>query len=197
MTMKRKPKLMIDGGHGGHDSGAVGPTGLRESDVTLAVAMLMGSLLVSEFEINYTRRDDRFVSLGQRAALANDWQADAFISLHCNAGPPGRGEGYEVFTTLGDSDADDLATELFRSYGRAFPTLRRRMDMTDGDPDKEAGFAVLRLTEMPAVLFELEFIHTGAGEIWLSNPRNQASAARALAAGVRNHFKISTSTENA
>ena len=95
-----------------------------------------------------------------------------------------------MFTTLGDTQADDFATELFRSYGRTFPGKRRRMDMRDGDPDKESNFAVLRATHMMAVLFELEFIHTTAGETWLANPANQAAAAKALAAGVRKHFWI-------
>lgn len=189
--MKRRPKLMIDAGHGGHDSGAVGPNGLRESDVALAVAMLLGAMLLGEFEINYTRRDDTFVDLGKRAMIANDWEADAFLSIHCNSGSPGKGDGFEVFTTLGDTRADDFATELFRSFGQGFPSKRRRMDMSDGDPDKEAGFAVLRKTHMMAVLFELEFIHTSAGEAWLRNPANQSGAARALAAGVRKHFGIS------
>jgi N-acetylmuramoyl-L-alanine amidase len=71
------------------------------------------------------------------------------------------------------------------------------MDMSDGDPDKEAGFAVLRKTHMMAVLFELEFIHTAAGEAWLRNPANQSASARALAAGVRKHFGISTSNGKA
>lgn len=179
---------MIDAGHGGNDSGAVGPGGLREKDVALAVAMLLGSLLVSDFEINYTRRDDTFVELYTRATRANDWQAHAFISIHCNSGPPGKGSGFEVFTTVGETASDRLATDLFQAFGESFPYKTKRMDMTDGDPDKESSFAVIRRTQMRAVLFELEFIHTSEGESWLASPANQAACAKALASGIRRHF---------
>jgi N-acetylmuramoyl-L-alanine amidase len=186
--MNRKPKIMIDAGHGGKDPGAVGPTGLQEKDVVLTVAMLLGGLLLSDCEVNYTRRDDTFVELAHRATKANDWQADAFISLHCNAGPPGQGTGFEVFTTVGQTLSDGLATDVFEAFGAEFPDRARRVDMRDGDVDKEQDFAVLRRTRMRAILFELEFIHTNAGENWLRDARNQARCARALAAGIRKHF---------
>lgn len=185
-----KPKIMIDAGHGGKDSGAVGPNGLRESDVALSVAMLLGARLVGDCEVGYTRRDDRFVELGQRAMMANDWEADAFLSIHCNSGPPGSGSGFEVFTSIGDTPSDNFATDLFQAFGDEFPEKARRMDMRDGDPDKEASFAVIRLTRMRAALFELEFIHTTGGENWLRHPANQAACARALAVGVRRHFRL-------
>lgn len=190
----KKPKIMIDAGHGGEDSGAVGPNGLREKEVVLAVAMLLGAQLVGDCEVAYTRRDDQFVELHRRAAVANDWQADAFLSIHCNSGPAGQGTGFEVFTSIGDTPSDKFATDLFQSFGDEFPEKARRVDMRDGDPDKEAGFAVIRLTRMRAALMELEFIHTVAGENWLRHPANQAACARALAAGVRKHFGIGVGT---
>ena len=176
-----KPKIMIDAGHGGHDSGAVGPNGLREKDVALAVAMLLGAQLVGDFEVNYTRRDDTFIELHRRAMIVNDWQADVFLSIHCNSGPPGQGSGFEVFTSIGQTPSDRFATDLFDAFGAEFPTKARRVDMRDGDPDKEAGFAVIRLTHMRAALMELEFIHTTAGENWLRSQTNQMACARALA----------------
>lgn len=188
--MTRKPKIMLDAGHGGEDSGAVGPNGRCEKDVALAVTLLLGSMLITDFDVAYTRKTDVFVPLSKRALIANDWQADAFLSIHCNSGPVGQGSGFEVFTTLGETASDPFATDLFQSYGAQFPSLARRMDMRDGDPDKEADFAVLRLTRMRSALFELEFIHTVAGEAWLTQPANQAKAAMALAAGTRKHFGL-------
>jgi hypothetical protein len=85
-----------------------------------------------------------------------------------------------------------LATDVFNIYGEEFPTLGRRMDLTDGDPDKEASFAVLRLTKMAAVLHELEFIHTERGEAWLANEDNQERAAQAIARGVIKYLKLGT-----
>lgn len=185
--MTRKITLVIDAGHGGKDPGAVGPRGLRESDVALNVAKLLGDEL-AEFKVLYTRRDDMFVELGRRATFSNDAQADAFISIHCNAGPPGSGDGFEVFTSPGLTASDRLAVDLFTAFAKEFPEKRKRMDLSDGDVDKEARFAVLMRTHCRAVLFELEFIHTGKGENWLARPEHQARCAKALAAGVRKHF---------
>lgn len=187
--------IMIDAGHGGHDSGAVGPHGLRESDVALAVAMLLGSILATRMTVVYTRRDDYFVELGRRAEISNSMGADLFLSIHCNSGEPGHGDGYEVFTTPWVTGADGFATALFEAYAEAFPEKRGRADMTDGDPDKEARFAVLRLTDCPAALFELEFIHTDAGEEWLGNRVHQLQCARALAAGVLRHLGINSNPQ--
>jgi N-acetylmuramoyl-L-alanine amidase len=188
--MSGKPKVMLDAGHGGHDPGAVGPGGLMEKAVALAVARRMGELLEQDFRVEHTRRDDRFIDLGQRAKLANDWGADAFVSIHCNSGPPGQGTGFEVFTTVGQTASDRLAKVVFEAYGAEFPANARRVDMRDGDVDKEAGFAVLRLAKCPAILFELEFIHTVPGERWLGDVRIQERCAQALATGVRKFFGV-------
>lgn len=66
------------------------------------------------------------------------------------------------------------------------------MDISDGDPDKEANFSVIRRTFMRAALFELDFIHTEKGERLLGSPQFQSAAARALADGLRSHFGITT-----
>lgn len=193
--MTERKRICIDGGHGGTDSGAVGPNGFKESTATLAVAMLLGALLAPDFDVFYTRRTDDFVSLERRAIIANDGQADAFLSIHCNSGDPGKGTGFEVYTTRGETPADAFATDIFAAYLAEFPELAARLDMSDGDPDKEADFAVLRKTRMKAILFELEFIHTYQGEAWLKDPKNQARCAKALAAGARKHFGIFQSNQ--
>lgn len=188
-------KICIDAGHGGKDPGALGPNGERECDVALAVAMLLGGMLAERFDVIYTRRDDTFVELARRAQIANDGQADALISIHCNSGPEGQGDGFEVFTTPGETASDKLAVDLFTAYAGYFPHLRKRMDLSDGDADKEANFTVLSRSRCRAVLFELEFIHTITGVHFLTHPMNQARMAEALAAGVMRHF--STGSEDA
>jgi N-acetylmuramoyl-L-alanine amidase len=187
----KKPSAMIDAGHGGEDPGAVGPGGLQEKAVALSVAMLTGALLVEAgVDVYYTRKTDVFVALPERARLANDRGVDVLLSIHCNSAKI-PASGFEVFTTPGDTGADPFATELFKAFGAEFPTMPRRVDTKDGDPDKEADFAVLRKSRMPAALFELEFIHTAQGEDFLSNPQNQLRCARALAAGTLAHLRIS------
>lgn len=160
-----------------------------EKDVTVAVALLAGALLqASGIRVVWTRKDDRFLFLTERAEVANEAAADCFVSIHCNAGPAGEGEGYEVWTTPGESGGDRLATCLFEEWRKVFPNRRARMDVSDGDPDKEARFTVLKKTWMPAALFELEFIHRAAGEDWLAEKKNQAAAAKALATGILNYL---------
>ncbi|RYD19909.1 MAG: N-acetylmuramoyl-L-alanine amidase [Verrucomicrobiaceae bacterium] len=195
--MSDRKKITIDAGHGGDDSGAVGPTGKREKDVALSVALLLGGILATDFNVDYTRKTDVFIPLERRATMCNDSRSDAFISIHCNSGPPGRGEGFEVFTTPGETASDKFATDLFVAFGAEFPLALKRLDMTDGDPDKEASFVVIRKTHCRAALFELEFIHTAQGENLLTNPQFQARAAKALAAGIRKHFGIQASSANA
>ncbi|MCW1884002.1 N-acetylmuramoyl-L-alanine amidase [Luteolibacter flavescens] len=182
--------IMIDAGHGGKDPGAVGPGGLREKDVALKVAQLLGAMLaLAGVTVFFTRSDDRFLELAQRADLANKAEVDLFLSIHCNsASTPAR--GFEVFTTPGQTAADPFATELFKAYALKFPTLPKRMDASDGDPDKEASFAVLRLSKMPAALFELDFISAPGGEGFLGDDKMQVEMAMALADGVLAHLRM-------
>lgn len=179
---------MIDAGHGGRDPGAVGPGGAKEKRIALTVALLTGGILAAAgVDVFYTRKDDTFLELPERAKLANATSVDLFLSVHCNsAGTPA--SGFEVYTTPGQTLSDAYATELFMAFGREFPAMPKRVDSKDGDPDKEAEFAVLRLTRMPAVLFELEFIHTVQGAAFLQDPVNQDKCAKALAAGTLVHL---------
>lgn len=79
--------VVIDPGHGGKDPGAVGSSS-REKDIVLSVGLKLGKLIENnhpDVNVIYTRKDDRFVALNQRAGIANKAHADLFISLHCNA----------------------------------------------------------------------------------------------------------------
>ncbi len=92
-------RIVIDPGHGGHDPGAIGPTGLREKIVTLQVAKKLKAKLEKEgFEVFLTRDKDRFVSLESRARFANRQKGDLFISLHCNAHRNRKLRGVETYT---------------------------------------------------------------------------------------------------
>ena len=100
-------KVLIDAGHGGKDSGAVSGEGnVFEKDVALAVAKRVHELLAPHGESYLSRESDRFLSLTERAKLANNLKAD-LLSLHCNAGG---GRGFEVFTSPGETLSDPWAT---------------------------------------------------------------------------------------
>jgi N-acetylmuramoyl-L-alanine amidase len=90
--------IVIDAGHGGRDPGAIGVDGLREKDVTLRLARSLGEKLSAEgFEIVHTRKDDRFLSLEERTALAESVGGDLFVSLHANAAPRRSVAGIETY----------------------------------------------------------------------------------------------------
>ena len=93
-------RIVIDPGHGGHDTGTIGPTGLMEKDLCLDVALRLGKLIgrsLPSAEIVYTRQDDHYVGLEQRTAIANDARADLFISIHANSSDDARVSGIETY----------------------------------------------------------------------------------------------------
>lgn len=91
--------IVIDPGHGGSDPGAIGPTGLREKDVTLKLGKRIAEKLRKELDVNVilTRETDQDISLEQRAAIANEAHADLFLSVHVNASTNRRAYGIETF----------------------------------------------------------------------------------------------------
>jgi N-acetylmuramoyl-L-alanine amidase len=91
-------RIVVDAGHGGHDPGAIGPTRVREKDVTLAIARRLAQKLREEgFEVVLTRHDDRFLALEERTALANAARGDLFVSVHANAHPRRIRAGIETY----------------------------------------------------------------------------------------------------
>jgi len=89
--------IMIDPGHGGKDPGAVA-NGLREKDINLRMARILGAMLKEQgFEVHYTRTTDKFIPLEERTAMANAKNADLFISVHCNAYKDTSAKGFEVY----------------------------------------------------------------------------------------------------
>ena len=105
-------RVVLDPGHGGHDPGAVGPAGLREKDVTLDIAHRAAPLLARELGIStlLTRDTDQFVPLAERTARANAFQADLFISIHCNASEERASSG--IMTFILDESKDALAASI-------------------------------------------------------------------------------------
>ena len=81
--------MVIDAGHGGHDAGTHGPSGLLEKDVVLDVALKLGALLQERLgtEVVYTRNDDTYIPLEERTQIANEHKADLFLSIHANSSP--------------------------------------------------------------------------------------------------------------
>jgi N-acetylmuramoyl-L-alanine amidase len=93
-------RIVIDAGHGGHDTGTIGPTGLMEKDLCLDVSLRLGRIIQQRLplaEVTYTRSDDSFVALEQRTAIANDARSDLLISIHANSSDDHKVRGIETY----------------------------------------------------------------------------------------------------
>jgi len=103
-------RIVIDPGHGGHDSGTVGPDGLQEKDVVLDVGLRLGKLLLQRLgaEVTYTRSTDVFIPLETRTAIANKAQADLFVSIHANSSKDESARGVETYYLNFTSSPDSL-----------------------------------------------------------------------------------------
>ncbi|MGZ4789194.1 MAG: N-acetylmuramoyl-L-alanine amidase, partial [Terriglobales bacterium] len=103
-------RIVIDAGHGGHDTGTIGPNGVREKDIVLDVALKLGKLLEDRLgaEVVYTRDDDTFIPLETRTAIANQQQADLFISIHANSSDDPSARGVETYYLNFTSSRDAL-----------------------------------------------------------------------------------------
>ena len=92
-------RIVIDPGHGGHDTGTIGPNGLQEKDLVLEVGRRLGKLLETRLgaEVVYTRKNDTFIPLETRTAIANQQRADLFISIHANSSDDSAARGVETY----------------------------------------------------------------------------------------------------
>jgi len=144
-------KLVIDPGHGGKDPGAVG-NGLKEKELCLHLGKLVAEKLSAyEVEVTLTRTSDIDLDLDVRCDIANNMQADYFCSIHINAGG---GTGFESYTYINSSSNTEKLRDIVHSIVAGY---YKSAGFTDRGK-KRANFAVLRDTEMPAVLLENLFI---------------------------------------
>ncbi len=174
-------KIFIDPGHGGADLGASNQEiGVSEANVNLQVGIYLNDLLISRgFETKMSRTTDVAVSLDTRANEANEWGADYFISIHCNSSENPEASGTETFCRRPNTTAEGLAKSVQAELVKELKLRDRGVNY--------ANFAVLRLTDMPAILVELAFISNNKEATLLKNPDFQKRCALAIANGL-NYF---------
>jgi N-acetylmuramoyl-L-alanine amidase len=125
-------RVVLDPGHGGHDIGTHGPSGLTEKDLVLDVSKRLGALIENRMgsEVIYTRTDDTFIPLEERTAIANERRADLFLSIHANSSPYRSAAGVETyilnFTT--SRTALDLAARENASSERSLFDLKETLN---------------------------------------------------------------------
>ena len=174
-------KIAVDPGHGGNDSGAVGPSGLKESDTVLLICeQIVRALERAGLETKLTRTCDVFVELGRRCDIANDWCADYFVSVHCNSDGP---SAIGIETLYKSSKGEALAKPI-----------QEMMVMVTGDEDRglkyRSDLYVLNGTEMPAALAETGFISNPETEKLFKGAEYKKIIAQAIVAGILKHLNI-------
>jgi N-acetylmuramoyl-L-alanine amidase/putative methionine-R-sulfoxide reductase with GAF domain len=211
-----KLRIVVDAGHGGWDLGTVGRQGLLEKDLVLEIAQRLGKLLESRLgaEVILTRNDDNYIPLDERAGMANQAQADLFVSVHANYSDLPSARGVETYYTnfFSAPSAKDLETrdpdhsksagaaalspadlhEKIEQSRRLAASVQRSLYGTlsvqnPGLRDrgvKEASYVVLTETAMPGILAEVSFVSSPADEQKLRSDGYREQIAEALYRGI-------------
>lgn len=190
-------KICIDPGHGGPDSGAVGPTGFGEKEVNLDIALDLKQLLESKgASVVMTRQTDTALTqagsgpteLKARVRVANQSKSDLFISIHHNSGDSPDANGTETYYYSKGSEASKLLARTVFDKLVEKTGLRPRGSFP-------ANFYVIKYTDMPGMLSESAFMSNPAEEAKLKDPAFRHKIAEAIEEGMESYFtKISDGT---
>ena len=152
-------KLVIDLGHGGHDPGAIGPNKTHEAYVVLAIGNELNELLKGyELEVKFTRLSNVYLSLSERAKIANNFKADYFLSIHINSATDSSVRGVEVWQYSNKNDKlNKFSNGLCEDVAKIFNVRNRGIKLSQK-------FSVLKNTNMPAALIEVDFISNANAE---------------------------------
>ena len=185
--------IVIDPGHGGNDSGAIGPTGVMEKTVTLNIALRLQKLLEAEGATVYmTRSTDTEVSpkganasdieeLQARCDVANNHNADIFISIHNDSFTNGAAKGTTgYYYSRGSAKSRDLADKVRSGVIDQIGTQSRGT--------QSCNFYVVKHTDMPATLVEVAFISNPEEEKLLNSDDGAQKAAQGIADGIADYF---------
>lgn len=197
------PKVAIDPGHGGRDTGARTANGRNEQETNLRVALKVEALLKGQgVEVLMTRTADKFLSVAERCNKANAWGADIFVSLHADAasdpGPHGHHAIYSIHARPGQGGARLarlLVDEVERATGRtAWPRGDRGIWTRESEatPGKDY-YGILRGTTMPAIILERGFMTNPDDLQLLFDDEHLNRQATGIAAGIYAYFGIGLS----
>ncbi|MGH9467103.1 MAG: N-acetylmuramoyl-L-alanine amidase [Terriglobales bacterium] len=211
-------RIVLDPGHGGFDTGTIGPGNLYEKNVVLDVALKLGKLLQRRMglAVTYTRTTDVFVPLQERTAIANRAQADVFISIHANSSPYPRTRGIETYYLNFTRDPQALAVAARENAGSSdgvhdLPVLLRSIALNNkleesqeladdvqhslvqatGEANrgvKTAPFVVLIGAHMPSILAEITFLSNRTDDRSLRTAAYRQRIAEGLYQGIRRYI---------
>ncbi len=217
-----KMRIVVDAGHGGWDLGTVGRHGLLEKDVVLEIAQRLAKLLESRLgsEVILTRNDDNYIPLDERAGVANQAQADLFVSVHANYSDLPSARGVETYYTnfFSSPSAKEIETrdnspkspvaaalspadlhDRIEQSRRLAASVQRSLygTLSTENPGlrdrgvKEASYVVLTETSMPGILAEVSFVSSPADEQKLRSDGYREQIAEALYRGIARYAAAS------
>jgi N-acetylmuramoyl-L-alanine amidase len=205
--------IVVDPGHGGHDLGAVGPSGLAEKVVTLSIARKIRDILSVSHEVHLTRDDDYSVDIERRTELANHYRANIFISIHAGGAFGHQGRGTVIFYHRHRSTG--LGSKPYRPYKNSWEIAEKPIlwdDIQDKHTAKsellaklvhrhllgklspedigvrEAPLLVLRGAGAPAILVEIAHLSHPAEEAELRKSEVISAAAQAISEAIKEYF---------
>lgn len=221
-------RVVIDAGHGGHDTGTIGPGGYTEKELVLDVASRLKSLIETELgaEVVMTRNDDSYVPLESRTAIANQQEADLFISIHANSSKVRTVHGVETYYLNFTSSREALETAARenaaseRSIHELQDLVKKIMlrDKVDESRElaqhieralaarkgsgvdrgvKQAPFVVLIGANIPSILAEICFISNPQDEKNVKTPLTRQAIAESLFEGVKSYAESLSGTKTA
>lgn len=162
-------KVILDAGHGGKDPGAMGPISV-EKEITLAIVLEADKLIKSEhpdIEVIFTRTDDSFVPLHERASIANQLAADLFISIHCNSNPNPKLHGAETYVMGLHKSAENL--EVAKTENAAIFAEEDYLDQYDGfEPDSDEDYIMLNMLQAATISQSIDFAKLVQEELYAS-----------------------------
>ncbi len=178
--------VVVDAGHGGHDSGARSPDKqTQEKDLTLKIAIKLASTLASEgATVIMTRKTDVFIPLKERSDIANRNGADFFISVHINSNRAANSSTGQISFYHAADPIGMLLAECIQGEMAKVSKLKSLGVWTD-QKIYSTGFAVLRYATMPAVLLEMGFINHSGDRARMTSPTFPADISRAVLQGLR------------
>ena len=206
---KLLPLVVVDAGHGGHDPGAIGPSGTTEKTITLATAQELARQLrqTRRYRVLLTRNKDQFVSLDRRAGIAAGKGVALMVSVHADASPSPQARGASVYVRSARSSAPQAvrlparrggSRAIARALSAPQPSLDRlQLAMVDSlggdlsmlaDPARHGRFHVLGASGTPSVLVEMGFISNRQDEALLRQHRHRAVISRAIRDAIDDYF---------
>ena len=179
----QKIKILIDAGHGGVDSGAVGLKNIKEKNVNLTQALEVGRILkLNGFDVVFTRTTDVYLDINERAKIANTNKVNYVVSIHNNAGG---GKGAEVIHSIYEGVSKQLAVSILNeivAIGQERHGTGLLTKASTQNPDKDY-FGIIRDTKAPAVIVESAFIDSDDVKI-IDTIDKQKKMAQAIARGI-------------